>query len=366
MRTYLFKMKKEAIYNNPLFQQMAEEKGLAKERIEELRSYASRLDGHGVPVIYDQTHFSQLVGYEYDYLLAMTNQTERFYKEYQIPKKHGGVRILDEPYTDLKYIQSWILKNILEKATKHFVSPVAKAFLPGRKLRDNARFHRGNKMVVVMDIKDFFTYIQQQQVYNLFCEMGYTKALSMLMAKLCTYNDHLPQGAPTSPMISNMVMREFDKRLWDYCMARKINYTRYADDMTFSGDEIKIRNLVTYVKLILPWKLRINDKKTNVMGTGRCQKVTGVVVNEKMQVPRKYRDKIRQEMYYCIKYGVSAHRERLSGSPKWIKDEKQYIRHLLGRINFVLQINPKDDVFTGYSQWLKDQYKSYDYAGIYI
>ena len=356
----LFKMKKEAVYNSPLFQQLAEENGLTEERIYELRSHAADVEKHDLPVIHDQVHFSQLVGYEYDYLLAMSNQTEAFYKEYQIPKKHGGIRTLEEPYPDLKYIQGWILKNILEKATKHFVSPVAKAFMPGRKLRDNARFHRGNKTVVVMDIEDFFTNIQMAQVYELFQEMGYCDGLCMLMAKLCTYKGYLPQGAPTSPMLSNMVMYEFDKRLWRYCQEREINYTRYADDMTFSGDEIRIGLLVTFVKQILQWKLRLNDKKTNVMGTGRCQKVTGVVVNEKLQVPRKYRDKIRQEMYYSIKYGVGAHRQRLSDLPKWIKDDKQYIRHLLGKIYYVLQINPTDAVFAGYSRWLKEQYRMYE------
>lgn len=356
MRTYFF-MRRNINHINPLFRQMASEKGLPAERIDELSSYAADLEENKLPIIYDQIHFSKLVGYNYDYILAMSNDVKSFYKEYQIPKKHGGKRTLEEPYPDLKYIQSWILKNILEKGIKQFISPVAKAFIPGKKLRDNARFHRGNKVVIVLDITDFYTNIQFAQVYNIFIEMKYTKALSMLFARLCTYDNYLPQGAPTSPLLSNMIMKSFDQRLWTYCKRRNVNYTRYADDMTFSGDEIKIRHLITYVKQILPWKLKLNEEKTNVMGTGRCQKVTGVVVNEKLQVTRSYRDKIRQEVYYCIKFGISGHRQRLADLPQWINDDKLYIQHLLGKINYVLQINPNDHVFAGYSQWLKEEYK---------
>lgn len=336
---------------------IARDNKLSQKRIEEMREYAYHLDDLNLPVIYDQEHFCQLVGYEYYYVLALSNEPEKYYKEYQIPKRHGGMRTIEEPYPDLKYIQSWILKNILEKVCKHYVSVVSKAFTPGSRLRDNARFHRSKKQVVVLDIKNFFTNVSFGAVYDVFLKMGYTQALATLFTKICTYGECLPQGAPTSPMLSNMVMFKFDGRLWEYCKKRKVNYTRYADDMTFSGDDIKIAHLITYVNQGLPDKLCLNKKKTNVMGRGRSQRVTGIVVNDKVQVPRKYRDRIRQEMYYCIKYGVTSHRQQIKDLPKWIKDDKQYIWHLLGKINYVLQINPRDLVFAGYSRWLKEQYR---------
>lgn len=333
---------------------------LSHKRIEEMREYAYKLDDQSLPVIYDQEHFCQLVGYEYYYVLTLSNESEKYYKEFKIPKRHNGFRTIEEPYPDLKDIQSWILKEILDKASKRYVSAVSKAFTPGCKLRDNARFHRGKKKIVVLDIKDFFTNVTFGSVYGIFLDMGYTRALAALFAKLCTCNNYLPQGAPTSPMLSNMVMHDFDEKLWGYCQRRKINYTRYADDMTFSGDDIKIKHLITYVKQNLPNQLRLNNEKTNVMGKGCSQRVTGIVVNEKVQVPRQYRDRIRQEMYYCIKYGITSHRQQIKNLPQWITDNKQYIRHLLGKINFVLQTNPKDVCFVAYSNWLKEKYRTYE------
>ena len=338
---------------------LSRENKLSQKRIETMREYAYRLDDQSLPIIYDQEHFCQLVGYEYYYVLTLSNESEKYYKEYKIPKKHNGFRIIEEPYPDLKDIQSWILKEILDKASKRYVSAVSKAFIQGCKLRDNARFHRGKKKIVVLDIKDFFTNVTFGAVYETFFKMGYTRALATLFAKICTYNNYLPQGAPTSPMLSNMVLHDFDERLWGYCHRRKINYTRYADDMTFSGDDIKIKDLITYVKQILPDKLRINNEKTNVMGKGCRQRVTGIVVNEKVQVPRVYRDRIRQEIYYCIKFGITSHRLQVKNLPQWITGDKQYVRYLLGKINFVLQTNPKDVVFLTYSNWLKEKFHTY-------
>lgn len=316
--------------------------------------YAEKLMSHGLPVIYDQHHFAEIVGYTYDYLLSVTNASHLHYKHYQIPKKNGDYRQLEEPFPDLKNVQSWILDKILVPASKHYVSPVAKAFIPGKRLRENARFHRSKRKIVALDIKDFFGSINYSHIYECFTRIGYSKAVSTLLAKLCTNKGILPQGAPTSPMLSNMVMYFVDNRLFDYCNHRHINYTRYADDMTFSGAQIDTDHLIPFVRNILRGvNLQLNEEKTNVMGRGMCQKVTGIVVNDYLQVPRYYRDRIRQEMYYIIKYGISSHLQRMKDIPAWIQTEKHYINHLLGKVNFVLQVNPKDQEFQKYAHWLK-------------
>lgn len=336
------------------FEKVALKNGLSKEHIETCLSYAKVLQEQGLPVIYDQPHLAQLLGLDYYYVLALSNETEKYYKEFKIPKKRGEMRTIEEPYPDLKEIQTWILRNILEQGTKGYVSLVAKAFIKGKSLRENARFHKNNKVVVALDIHHYFDSIKAVWVYALFVRMGYTPQVANLLTKLCTLNDALPQGAPTSPMLSNMIMQSIDNCIWCYCKNRHINYTRYADDLTFSGEKIHVGHLTGYVaQRLKPLNLHLNKEKTKVMRKGCRQVVIGAVVNEKIQVQRTYRDQIRQEMYYVIKYGCESHMRNCKNKPEWIKTADQYRQYLMGKINYVLQINPKDSIFIQYANWLK-------------
>lgn len=333
----------------------ATESGYNEEEILSFLQYARTLYDKSLPIIYDQEHLSLLVGFDYYCcLLPISNWHVDFYKKYEIPKKNGGIRIIEEPYPALKEIQTWILKHILEPASLRYVSPVAKAFMPGKNLRENARFHRKQELVVALDLHDFFGSVKAVSIFQLFRKFGYNKSVSMMLSKLCTLRNSLPQGAPTSPMLSNLIFYELDKKLFRYCQARNIRYTRYADDMTFSGDSFSVSHLIAYVKMLVGTRhYKLNEEKTNVMRKGCCQKVTGVVVNDKIQVSKSYRDKIRQEVYYCIKFGVADHMRKIS-LPGWITTPTIYLHHLLGKVNYVLQINPKDKVFLEYRKCLCD------------
>lgn len=327
--------------------------GYQDEEIGELLQYAKSLFEKDLPIVYDQEHLSFLLGYNYSYLLAIANSQCNFYKPYEIPKKNGGMRLILEPYPDLKEIQNWILKKILEPISNTMVSPLAKAFAKGKNLRENARFHRNTNIVVALDLHDFFGSVKEQQVFDIFFKMDYKLPVVTLLTKLCTLHGCLPQGAPTSPILSNMVFFDLDQRLFRYCRQRNIRYTRYADDMTFSGDYIAVDKLVKFVRMLVGTRhFKLNDEKTKVMRKGTCQMVTGVVVNKVLQAPKKYRDKVRQEIYYCMKYGVSNHMSHLA-LPSWITKEDVYVHHLLGKINYILQINPKDAEFQKYREWLK-------------
>lgn len=337
------------------FSNKALEVGYRENEIEEMLLYAQSLNDKNLPIIFDQYHLSRLIGYDYTVLLAVSNSQSWFYKHFEIPKKSGGFRDIDEPLPSLKEIQTWILNNILNPASKIYVSQVAKAFIPNVGLRDNARFHRGMKRVVSLDLSNFFGSIRVEEIFGIFSKMGYCKSVSMMLARLCMYKGVLPQGAPTSPMLSNMMFYDLDKKIFSYCQKRKIRYTRYADDMTFSGNDINPQRLISYVKMIVNTRhLSINEEKTKVMGAGCSQRVTGIVVNKSLQVPKAYRDKVRQEVYYCIKYGFIEHMKRIS-LPTWINTEMVYKKHLMGKINYILQINPQDSEFVKYSIWIKEQ-----------
>lgn len=342
---------------NTRYTEVALNQGLSNEEIEKNLTYANNLQKRGLPAIYDQEHFCHLVGYDYSYILGLSNAPENHYNHYEIPKRNGGSRQIEEPYPSLKEIQTWILENILTPFARQHVVSVAKAFMPGVSLRDNARFHKNKKHVVALDIHDFFGSIHSGSVYGVFHEMGYTLGVSTLLMKLCTFNDSLPQGAPTSPMLSNLVFAPIDKKIFHYCRSRNIMYTRYADDMVFSSNAMDTNHLIAYVTdRVNNYKMAINTAKTKVMGRGMRQSVTGVVVNDKIQVSRDYRKKIRQEVFYTQKYGVEQHMQHVKNLPSWITKPEHYIRHLYGKINYVLQINPKDNEFLLYKELFKGMY----------
>ena len=150
------------------------------------------------------------------------------------------------------------------------------------------------------------------------------------------YKSSLPQGAPTSPMLSNMVFKPIDDAIYAYCLARKILYTRYADDITFSGSYDLINSkLLEYVTTIIEdCGFEINNKKTRFAGKGKKQEVTGLIVNnDTINVPKRYIKEIRQELYYINKFGIKEHRAKVGFENKYYKE------HLLGKILYVKSVN---------------------------
>lgn len=192
-----------------------------------------------------------------------------------------------------------------------------------------------------LDISGFFDSIDYSKVYGVMCELGFSKPATTLLTSICAHNSILPQGAPTSPQIANLVMKRFDERIGKWSGERGINYTRYCDDMTFSGgkDELNAKEIVQFVSKAL-WRMgfKLNMEKTTLVGSSQRQEVTGIVVNERPHLSSKQRREIRQEIYYCEKYGVS---QSLFFKGADITPEK-YINSLLGRISFALQIDPAD------------------------
>lgn len=317
--------------------------GYTPDEIHTLLEYAGNLFKQGFPIIFDQTHLSLLVGYRIEYLRKVSNAPSFFYRTFEIPKKNGGRREISEPLPSLKEVQRWILDNILYNIE---VSKYAKAFHKKRSIRSNAWFHLKKNIVLRIDITDFFGSIKFSKVYGVFSSMGYSTSVATMLANLCTLNNKLPQGAPTSPALSNIVFIAADKRISKFASAKHIRYTRYADDLTFSGD-FQPGMVVKFVRSVLEeYQFKINPKKTRVQRKQQRQLVTGVVVNEKMQAPREMRRKLRQSVYYIQKYGLPSHLKKTEN------DKANHIRHLLGIANFILFINPEDQEVKTYARLL--------------
>lgn len=275
-------------------------------------------------------------------LYTVSNQIETHYHPVVISKKSGGRRKLLVPDALLRTIQRNLLHHVLEEFQ---ISEFACAYKKGTSIVDNARPHVGAKLVLKLDIQDFFDQITWILVYqNAFPGTHFPPAIRKMLTEFCCVRDRLPQGAPTSPTVSNLVMRPFDVHMGEWCREREIRYTRYCDDLTFSGvfaPEEVIRKVRGFLQV---YGFELNWKKTRVLGRGNAQSVTGIVVNEKAQVSRAYRRKLRQEVYLFDRYGI-----KTEEGPK--NDEKERMR-LLGKMRYVLSVNPEDVWFGNmYKKW---------------
>ena len=335
-----------------LFKEKANNVGYSEVNITKCLTYADTLISNNVPIIYNLTHLSKLVGIERGYIVQSalaSKYSQAYYRYYDVKKKNGkGIRKIMEPLPNLKSIQYWILNNILETIKP---SVYAKAYVKNRGLKQNIRFHINQKIVFSLDIKDFFPSIKFSSIVSIFIDIGYSKELSIYLAKLCCLEDKLPQGAPTSPYLSNLFFKPIDTEISEFCKERKIRYTRYADDLTFSGD-FDDKELYNEVSIILSKNgLELNEAKTKLMPRGNRQIVTGIIVNNKPQLDKETRRLIRQEVYYIKKYSLESHMKKSNVNSSF------YLNSLIGKISFGMYLNPKDSKLKEYHKFLTELYK---------
>lgn len=307
---------------------------ITKEEKNLIEEYNKRLTDNNVPIIYNLRHLRQLLGiHKSDQERLFGIKQIESYKTFFIPKKSGGTRKIEAPNDELKAIQLWIKENILDKFS---VSQYAKGFVKGVSIYDNALQHTKKELVINIDLKDFFPSIGYNEVYKVFKYIGYTESVSKLLTNLCTnpYNV-LPQGSPASPVLSNLVSLKLDKRLG--CLAKKIgaDYTRYADDITFSGKKSIKKYIEVIKKIISEEGYTINEEKFRLQYYYQRQEVTGLVVNNGVTVPERYIKELENAIYYCKKYGVVDHMKHIDCEKGFYKE------HLYGLAYFVKMVDTK-------------------------
>jgi len=310
-----------------------------------ITKYSSLLKANNVPIIFSIEHLSLLLGYSEELLYRVSNSPRHFYREFEIPKKSGGMRKISEPLPTLMEIQHWLLRNIFEKAA---VSKAARAYKKGNTLRGHASIHTRQSFVLRIDLKDFFSSIKRFHVQKLIFEFGYTEQLSAIIASICCLNDSLPQGGPTSPAISNIYMKKFDENLLSLCRAERLRYSRYADDLTLSG-HINPIHMIEKIKICLePFDLNINHKKTLLMRKGSRQIVTGLTVNDFVSVGRNQKRNFQQAAYYIQRFGLDGHMRKIGAN------KRNYLDHLIGVGGFIVHANPSDYKSAEMLRYLKE------------
>lgn len=324
-------------------------------------------------------HFAHLTGVPYRYLRELVSRTRsddyRIFKMQKNVPAGGGpkgkkpYRIICVPQPPLMTAQRWISQNILSKAETHSASY---AYAPGSNYVDAARLHCECRWLIKLDVSRFFESITEIQAYNAILSLGYSRLVSFELARICTrakrsltsakrWNSrfwryesiteyhheqlgYLPQGAPTSPMLSNLAMRELDQQLSDYCFANKLVYSRYADDIAISTSDVsfsrdRAAKVVSKVyELMAAHGLSPNITKTRVRTPGSRKVVLGLLVDGELpRLTRSFRDKLRQHLYYCLhpKVGPVAHAQKRSfDSVVGLK------HHLDGLIVFANHVQP--------------------------
>ena len=276
-----------------------------------------------------------LLGVEVNRLEEILNNVSGHYQEFWMRKRSGGYRMISAPDKDLQAIQSTIYSRILSSVT--IVHPAAVGFRCGRSVVDNAAPHLGKRYVLKMDIHDFFGSIRSPRVRQTFKKIGYPENVSKVLGALCCLHRHLPQGAPTSPALSNIVGYEMDRKLAALAAEYGLTYTRYADDLTFSGDVFPKEQIIPQVKRIIrDEKFEPNHKKTHFMNQSSRKIITGVSVASgvKLTIPKSKKREIRKNVYFILTKGLAEHQRRIG------YHDPAYLKRLIGMLCYWRAIEP--------------------------
>lgn len=305
---------------------------------------------------------AQLLNIKYSNLIYFTRiiPLEKKYIEFKIKKKGGGERVINAPNSGLKSIQkrlNWILQ--------HFITPkvCAHGFLYEKSIKTNAKIHSNRSLVLNIDLENFFPSINFGRVRGLFKSppFNFNNGVATILAQICCNGNHLPQGAPTSPVVSNFICAKLDGELLQFCKKYKCFYTRYADDMSFSMNSDSFSDELVKVKkdgsvivgkglnsIIKGNGFTINKAKVRLQGRKERQVVTGLVVNKFPNVKREFIKETRAMLHAWYKYGLeeaqnefykrfnTKQRKPDSGLPK-------YENVLTGRVEFIGMIKGQDN-----------------------
>jgi len=288
------------------------------------------------------------------------NERLRHYRYRWLPKRSGGFRLLETPKRNLKELQRRLLHDLLDQIPPH---EAAHAFSAGRSIKSFVQPHCGKPLVLRVDLRNFFSSVSATRGFGLFRALGYPEPVARRLCGLCTNSaprylftksklgeidgelrrlqqdvsaPHLPQGAPTSPALANFAAWKLDSRLQGLAAYYEGNYTRYADDLVFSGGRAMAKELPrlrTFIlAIVLDEGFRIQHRKTTVMTSGSRQQLAGLVINEHPNIDRQEFDRLRAILFNCRQRGPASQAEK--GDVAGLRN------HLLGKIAFARMINP--------------------------
>ncbi|MDR3616772.1 MAG: reverse transcriptase family protein [Candidatus Obscuribacterales bacterium] len=291
----------------------------------------------------DVAGLCQKLGLVHQFVLDVAKDPSVYYEHFERPKKKGGVRKISASTGRLKRIQRQILDGLLATVV---MPPYVHGCVKGRSVATNAAVHVGHDVVINIDLKDFFGTVNSARIQDIFQKyFGMEEASAVIFANLCTYQNHLPQGAPTSPTLANLAALELDERILEM-LKGVYNYTRYVDDITISGAKDLVSLLPQIYQAVEGCGFVCNLDKTRILRQSMRQSVTGIVVNKKLNPSKRFIRKVRQNLYYCIRFGLNEHCESLDIKPH------NFIREMQGRIGYIRMT--QENLADNFANLLKD------------
>lgn len=343
----------------------------------DLLDYSKKLEMNNLPVIFTLEHLCLASNFSiFEARNICDSNRIPHHKRFKLKKKRGGYRLIQSPVDNLKYLQKWILIHILDKIPSHECSF---GFDKESSILKNATVHLSGQAIMKMDLMKFYDSINERRVYGVFKELGYHTNLSVSLAKILTVTPdsfffktfkknetHLKeylmslengfsyeqglitQGSPSSPKLANLVCRSLDNRLNKLALKYDLKYSRYADDLTFSGEIEslkKIKKIASHI--VKDEKFFVNHSKTKFLKPGGKFIVTGLnIENGKVTVPRKMKKEVEHHLHHCLKNGVASHITK-AGIPNG-----NFKEWLLGKIAFIHSIE-KDVAATYFDDFNK-------------
>ena len=278
-------------------------------------------------------------------LKGLNRQQKLSHYHYRVlTKQCGSIRLIEAPKPRLKKLQRQILAWILDKVPAH---PAVHGFVKGRSIRTFVGPHIGRRVVLRLDLEDFFPSFAAARIQTFFRTAGYPESVADLLGGICTNaapirdarslysRPHLPQGAPTSPALANLCFYRVDCRLAGLTQAAGAAYTRYADDLAFSGDEAFDRSAERFsnhvAAILIDEGFRVHHRKTRIMRRGVRQHLAGLVANQRANIVRPDFDRLKATLTNCVRLGPES--QNRDAHPR-------FREHLEGRVAFVETINP--------------------------
>jgi RNA-directed DNA polymerase len=323
--------------------------------LNQTESRSERLQRYNLPQLNDAAAIAAAMNISVNELrflsFARKTSTVTHYQRFALPKKTGGERIISAPMPRLKAAQHWVLNNLLQPVELH---DAAHGFRPQRSIVSNARPHVAAAVVINLDLQDFFPTLTYRRIKGVFKALGYSESAATIFGLLCTEPDtekvlldgktyyvatgarHLPQGAPTSPALTNILCRRLDKRLVKLAEELGFVYTRYADDLTFSAtraeDCANIGRLLNCVESIVRHEgFVVHPTKTRVMRQSSQQEVTGIVVNQKPSIDKTMIKRFRAVLFQIEKDGPDG---------KHWNNSRDVLASLRGFANYLYMVDP--------------------------